>query len=197
MTSFTFHFQNKEATMPAEISNHKSILLVEDDPRDAELTLSALEEDHLASKVALVSNGAEALDYLYRRGTFKARTGGPPILVMLDLKMPLVNGLEVLQVMKGDGQLRTIPVVVLTSSREPVDLSACYQHGANAYVVQPLDFSEFMTAIKQLGVFWTAVNEPPPIRCREHSEGHWGNPMMGGKERVENEIAAAHSALRG
>ena len=147
--------------MGSEIATVKSILLVEDDPRDVELTLAALEGQNLANKVETVGNGAEALDYLYRRGKFASRAGGNPVLVLLDNKMPKVSGLEVLQAIKGDEDLKTIPVVVLNSSRETPDLIRFYQHGVNAYVLKPVDFSEFMQAVKQLGLFWAAVNEPP------------------------------------
>ena len=140
----------------------KKILLVEDDPQDAELTLAALEENHLASQVALVRDGAEALDYLYRRGKHLGRPPGNPILVLLDNKMPKVSGLQVLQSIKRDEQLKSIPVVALTSSRETPDLVEFYKHGVNAYVVKPVEFSEFVQAIQQLGLFWAAVNEPPP-----------------------------------
>ena len=148
--------------MDAEKINIKTILLVEDDPRDVELTLAALEENHLANKVAVVGDGEKALDYLYRRGEFKTRAGGNPILVLLDNKMPKVSGLEVLKAIKADEHLKIIPGVALTSSRETPDLTEFYRHGVNAYVVKPVDFSEFMNAVKQLGVFWAAVNEPPP-----------------------------------
>ena len=142
--------------------NVRNILLVEDDPRDVEMTLAALEEDNLASKVFVVHDGAEALDYLYRRGTFAARTGADPAVVLLDNKMPKVNGLEVLKIMKADAGLKTIPVVVLTSSRETPDLLEFYKHGVNAYVVKPVSYAEFVRAVQQLGIFWGAVNEPPP-----------------------------------
>ena len=148
--------------MIPEIRNIHSILLVEDDPRDVDLTLAALEGHHLANKVAVVNNGEEALDFLYRRGKFETRGGGNPVLVLLDNHMPKVDGLEVLKVMKADEHLCSIPVVVLTSSRETPDLIEFYKHGVNAYVVKPVGFSEFMKAVKQLGVFWAAVNEPPP-----------------------------------
>jgi len=148
--------------MTSEIVNFKSILLAEDDPRDVELMLAALEENHLANNVAVVENGEEALDYLYCRGKFKLREGGNPIVVLLDNKMPKINGLEVLKSIKKDEDLKTIPVVVLTSSRETPDLIEFYKHGANAYVVKPVGFSEFMKAVQQLGVFWAAINEPPP-----------------------------------
>jgi len=148
--------------METETGNIKNILLVEDDPRDVELTLTALEEHHLANKVLVVHDGAEALDYLYRRGQFNMRAGGDPIVVLLDLKMPKVNGLEVLKTIKDDEGLKIIPVVVLSSSRETPDLIECYKHGVNAYVVKPVDFAEFMKAVQQLGIFWAAINEPPP-----------------------------------
>lgn len=148
--------------METETTILKKILLVEDDPRDVELTLAGLDENHLANKVAVVRDGAEALDYLYRRGKFQTRAEGNPILVLLDNKMPKVSGLEVLKTIKMDEQLKTIPVVVLTSSREAPDLVEFYKHGVNAYVVKPVDFAEFMKAVQQLGVFWAAVNEPPP-----------------------------------
>ena len=149
--------------METDMGSPKNILLVEDDPRDVELTLAALEEYRLASQVAVVDNGAEALDYLYRRGKFKTRAAGNPIVVLLDLKMPKVSGLEVLKTIKADEDLKIIPVVVLSSSRETPDLIECYQHGVNAYVVKAVDFGEFVRAIKQLVIFWVAINEPPPI----------------------------------
>jgi len=148
--------------MSTEFNSIHNILLAEDDPRDVELTLAALEEFHLANRVVVVGDGAEALDYLHCRGDFKHRTNGNPILLLLDLKMPKVNGLEVLKLIKADKDLKTIPVVVLTSSREMPDVAECYQHGVNAYVVKPVDFGDFMKAVKQLGIFWAAVNEPPP-----------------------------------
>lgn len=183
--------------MDREIKNMKSILLVEDDPRDVELTLAALEEYNLANKVAVARDGTEALDYLYRRGEFKARAGGHPVVVLLDLKLPKVNGLEVLQIMKADEDLKLIPVVVLSSSREAPDVVECYQHGVNAYVVKPVDFVEFMKAVKQLGIFWAVVNEPPPIASREEAGVQGGKVTIPGKEEVENEIAAPHPPLGG
>jgi CheY-like chemotaxis protein len=165
---FIFQFQNQtKASMNPKATIIKNILLAEDDPLDVELTLTALEEHHLANQIEVVNNGAEALDYLYRRGNFSHRTGGNPILVLLDLKMPKVSGLEVLKIIKADAQLKIIPVVVLSSSREMPDLVQCYQHGVNAYVVKPVDFGEFVDAVKQLGIFWAAVNEPPPSLRRE------------------------------
>jgi CheY-like chemotaxis protein len=156
--------------MDTEIVNLKNILLVEDDPRDVELTLAALEEHHLTNRVFVVCDGEKALDYLYRRGEFTTRAGGHPIVVLLDLKMPKVNGLEVLKIIKADEYLKIIPVVVLSSSQETPDLVECYKHGANAYVVKPVDFADFMQAVKQLGIFWAAINEPPPETERE---GTW------------------------
>jgi len=144
-------------------SNIKNILLVEDDSKDVELTLAALEENHLANRIVVLENGEEALDYLYERGKFEKRSGGNPIVVLLDNKMPKVNGLEVLKTIKADEHLKIIPVVVLTSSRETPDLVEFYKHGVNAYVVKPVEFSEFMKAIKNLGIFWAAINEPPPL----------------------------------
>jgi CheY-like chemotaxis protein len=138
------------------------ILLVEDDPRDVELTLTALEEYNLANEVVVANDGEEALDYLYYRGAFKARTKGNPAVLLLDLKLPKVDGLEVLQQIRSDGKLKLIPVVVLTSSGEERDLVASYQLGVNAYVVKPVDFHEFVNAIKELGIFWAIINQPPP-----------------------------------
>lgn len=138
------------------------ILLVEDDPNDVELTLTALEEYHLANEVVVTRDGAEALDYLYRRGAHADRSNGSPAVLLLDLKLPKVDGLEVLQQIKADEKLKLIPVVVLTSSREERDMVASYRLGVNAYVVKPVDFHEFVNAIKELGVFWAIVNEPPP-----------------------------------
>src|SRR5450631_2333731 len=153
--------------MDAEIIHIKNILLAEDDPQDVELTLAALEEHHLANKVEIVRDGEKALDYLYRRGEFKTRLGGDPILVLLDLKMPKITGLEVLKIIKADAYLKIVPVVVLSSSRETADLVACYKHDVNAYVVKPVDFSEFMKKIQQLVAFWADINEPPPPAWRE------------------------------
>ena len=155
--------------MDSDLINIKNVLLVEDDPKDVELTLAALEDNHLANRVAAVENGEEALDYLYRRGKFKMRSGGNPIVVLLDNKMPKVNGLQVLKVMKADENLKTIPVVVLTSSREAPDLAEFYKGGANAYVVKPVDFQKFVASVKQIGFFWAVINEPPPgVMKRNH-----------------------------
>ena len=140
----------------------KRILLVEDNVNDVELTFAALEENHLANEVVVVRDGAEALDYLYRRGIYKMRAMGHPVVVLLDLKLPKVDGLEVLKTVKSDENLKTIPIVMLTSSREEVDVVASYRLGVNAYVVKPVDFGDFVSAIKELGLFWAVINEPPP-----------------------------------
>ncbi len=143
----------------------KRILLAEDNPNDVELTLSALAEHNLANEVVVVNNGEEALDYLYRRGNFAMRTDNDPVVILLDLKMPKVDGLEVLRTVKADARLKIVPVVVLTSSREEKDLVESYKLGVNAYVVKPVDFQDFVEAIKQLGVFWAVINEAPPARA--------------------------------
>lgn len=140
----------------------KRILLAEDDPKDVELTLNALSEHNLANDVQLVRDGVEALDYLYHRGEFATRPDGNPVLILLDLKMPRMDGIDVLKQLKSDAKMRTIPIVVLTSSRESHDLENCYQHGANAYVVKPVKFADFIEAVKQIGIFWALINEPPP-----------------------------------
>jgi CheY-like chemotaxis protein len=138
------------------------ILLVEDDPKDVELTLTALEDYKLANEVVVAHDGAEALDYLYRRGNFANRSTDNPAVLLLDLKLPKVDGLEVLAQIKADAQLRLIPVVVLTSSHEERDMVTSYKLGVNAYVVKPVDFHEFVNAVKELGIFWALVNQPPP-----------------------------------
>jgi CheY-like chemotaxis protein len=135
----------------------KPILLAEDNPRDAELALAAMEEQHISDNVVLCHDGAEVLDYLYYRGQFKTRLKGNPAVVFLDLKMPKVDGLEVLRTIKADLNLRPIPVVMLTSSREERDLAESY-----AYVVKPVEFHQFLAAVKELGMFWGLINEPPP-----------------------------------
>jgi len=147
----------------------QNILLVEDDLRDVQLTLTALAKHHLSNKVFVVQDGAVALDYLYRRGKFTTRAPGNPVVVLLDNKMPKISGLEVLKTLKADENLKIIPVVLLTSSRETPDLIEFYKHGVNAYVVKPVDFSEFMQAVQQLGIFWAAVNEPPPCLGSERA----------------------------
>jgi CheY-like chemotaxis protein len=140
----------------------KRILLVEDSPNDIELTLAALEENHLANEVVVARDGEEALDYLHRGGIFKMRAPGNPAVVLLDLKLPKVDGMEVLRQLKSDPGLRTVPVVMLTSSREERDLLASYNLGVNAYVVKPVDFADFVQALSKLGLFWAVINEPPP-----------------------------------
>ena len=139
----------------------KGILLAEDDPNDVELTLAALAELNLAEKVEVVRDGAEALDYLYRRGKFATRADANPVVVLLDLKMPKVDGLEVLQKIKTDEKLKTVPIVALTSSRESPDVLRCYDYGVNAFVVKPVDYSDFVNTVKQLGAFWAKINQPP------------------------------------
>ncbi len=140
----------------------RSILLAEDNPNDAEMTLAGLAQLHLANDVAVVRDGAEALDYLHARGKFATRHEGNPAVILLDLKMPKVDGLEVLREVKSDVKLRSIPVVMLTSSAQESDLLNSYRLGVNAYVVKPVNYREFISAIKQVGAFWAVVNEPPP-----------------------------------
>ncbi len=151
----------KEATQ-AMIAGIKPIMLAEDNPKDVELTLAALEKHRLANQVVVVRDGEQALDYLFKRGAWAGREGGPPAVMLLDLKMPKVDGLEVLRAVKQDENLRVLPIVVLTSSREECDLVKSYRLGANAYVVKPVQFDAFMAAIDELGSFWAIVNEPPP-----------------------------------
>lgn len=139
-----------------------TILLAEDSMRDAEMALDALEEHHLANEVVHVRDGFDALEYLYRRGQFANRPPGNPGVVLLDLKMPKVDGLEVLRQIKGDPALQLVPVVVMTSSREEQDVIASYKLGVNAYVVKPVKFHDFVVAVKQLGGFWALINQPPP-----------------------------------
>lgn len=138
------------------------ILIVEDDPRDVELTLTALEEYNLANEVVVVRDGQEALDYLHCRGQFAARPAEYPAVVLLDLKLPKINGLEVLQQIRSDERTKMIPVVVLTSSHEEKDMMTSYRLGVNAYVVKPVNFHEFVNAVKELGIFWAIINQPPP-----------------------------------
>jgi DNA-binding response OmpR family regulator len=143
------------------------ILLVEDDPKDVELTLTALEEYNLANEVIVARDGEEALEYLYSRGKFKTRSSDNPAVMLLDLKLPKVDGLEVLKQVKSEEKLRMIPIVVLTSSKEEKDMVASYKLGVSAYVVKPVDFHEFVNAIKELGIFWAVINEPPPGSVRK------------------------------
>lgn len=149
------------------MANIGRVLLVEDDPKDVDLTMTALEDYNLSNEVVVASDGQEALDYLYHRGKYQMRSGENPAVLLLDLKLPKVNGLEILQRIKADENLKMIPVVVLTSSREEKDMIRSYQLGVNAYVVKPVDFHEFVNAIKELGVFWALINEPPPGSVRK------------------------------
>ena len=156
----------------------KPILLVEDNPHDLELTLVALERSQLANDVIVMRDGAEALDYLLRRGDHAERADGNPAVLLLDLKLPKVDGLEVLKTVRDTPELRSIPVVMLTSSREEPDLVRAYELGVNAYVVKPVEFRDFVAAISDLGIFWAVLNEPPPgslrlqrpLRDRKNSE---------------------------
>ena len=144
----------------------KPILLVEDNPKDVELSLVALSKTQLANEVVVVRDGVEALDYLRCTGDFAGRAQGNPAVVLLDLKLPKIDGLQVLEQVKRDPDLQSIPVVILTASREEKDLLRSYKNGVNAYVVKPVSFKEFITAIQELGVFWALLNEPPPGSLR-------------------------------
>ncbi|MCE1199434.1 MAG: response regulator [Marinilabiliales bacterium] len=144
----------------------KTILLVEDNPQDVELTIEALSEHNLANNVVTVNDGVEALEYLNYEGRYKERKKGKPAVILLDIKMPRMDGIEVLEMIKGDPDLRMIPVVMLTSSREEPDLKRCYEMGVNAYVVKPVHFRDFFEAVRQLGVFWGVLNEIPGERCK-------------------------------
>jgi len=145
----------------------KRILLAEDDLQDVELTLSALNEHNLANDVLVVRDGVEALDYLYRKSRFADHPDGNPVLILLDLKMPRMDGIDVLKQLKSDAKMHNIPIVILTSSRESQDLETCYKLGVNAYVVKPVKFVDFIDAVKQIGVFWALINEPPPESVRK------------------------------
>lgn len=151
--------------MPA--SSLRPILLAEDNPNDVELVVTALKDARLLNEIVTVGDGAQALDYLFRRGPYAGRSGLSPAVIMLDLKMPKVDGREVLRQIRADPELRTVPVVVLTSSREESDLMQTYQLGVNAYVVKPVDFEEFAAAVGKLGFFWALLNEPPPDKPKE------------------------------
>jgi len=158
----------------------KRILLAEDDPNDVELTLTALGDYNLANEVYVVKDGAEALDYLWRQGAFADRPPGDPVVMLLDIKMPKVDGVEVLRQIKSDSRLRLMPVVVLTSSREERDVAESYRLGANAYVVKPVDFYAFVKAVKEVGVFWAVINEPPPKAGQpDESTSQSGPPDVG------------------
>ena len=138
------------------------ILLVDDNPNDAEMALEAFAESNLANEVVVVSDGQEALDYLLREGAFAERTPGNPAVILLDLKLPKIDGKEVLRRIRADARLKLVPVVIMTSSREERDIAEGYQLGVNAYVVKPVDFPSFVEAVKNLGMFWAAINQPPP-----------------------------------
>ena len=144
----------------------KRILLAEDNENDVELTLTALGENHLANEVVVVRDGSDAWDFLCHEGRFAGRNGGNPAVVLLDLKMPKVDGLELLHRMRQDPRFRTVPVVVLTSSREETDIVQSYRLGVNAFVVKPVAFEEFVEAVRHLGLFWAVLNEPPPDRAQ-------------------------------
>jgi CheY-like chemotaxis protein len=143
------------------MSDLRSILLAEDNPKDVELTLEALSEHNLANQVTVVRDGVEAMEFLHCEGKYKMRRQGNPAVVFLDIKMPRMDGLEVLKAIRGDPTLMMLPVVMLTSSREEPDLKKSYEQGANAYVVKPVDFQDFIEAVKQVGIFWAVVNEIP------------------------------------
>ncbi|MDG5767925.1 response regulator [Balneolales bacterium ANBcel1] len=139
-----------------------TILLVEDNPQDVELTLEAMSEHNLVNRVVAVRDGVEAMEYLQYEGEFKDRNRGNPAVILLDIKMPRMDGIEVLRAIRGDEKLRMIPVVILSSSREDPDLKTCYELGVNAYVVKPVSFKEFVDAVKEIGFFWAMLNEQPP-----------------------------------
>jgi CheY-like chemotaxis protein len=144
------------------MSHLRPILLAEDNPNDVELTLTALHSLNLANEIVVVNDGAQVMDFLRRQGEFSTRPAVPPAVLLLDLKMPRVDGLEALQQIRSDPELRVLPIVILTSSREESDVVKGYSLGANAYVVKPVDFDQFISAVSQLGVFWALINEPPP-----------------------------------
>jgi CheY-like chemotaxis protein len=149
------------------MKTYKRILLAEDDLKDVELTVNALNEYNLANDILVVRDGVEALDYLYRRGEFTQEPDGNPIVILLDLKMPKMDGIQVLRQIKSDKNLQTIPVVILTSSGESQDMQICYQLGVNAYVVKPVKFADFIESVKGIGLFWALINEPPPNSARK------------------------------
>lgn len=148
----------------------KPILLVEDNPKDLELTLVALGRTNLANEVVTVRDGVEALDYLMRRDSWSERDPGNPAVVLLDIKLPRLDGIQVLETMRNDSRLKNVPVVMLTSSREEQDLLQSYRLGVNAYVIKPVGFQDFIEAIKTLGIFWAVFNEPPPGSVKPHSK---------------------------
>jgi len=158
----TGHRHEPAPTQSRGTTGFKRILLVEDNPYDVELALAALEEHRLATQVAVTRDGVEALDYLHGRGRYSHRSGGLPVVMFVDVKLPRMDGLELLGHLKRDPDLRHVPVVMLTSSRESRDLERCYDLGANAYVVKPVDFAQYVTTVKEIGLFWAVLNEPPP-----------------------------------
>jgi CheY-like chemotaxis protein len=164
--------------MDTDPKNSRDILLVEDDGCDVELMLAALAASKHVGRVTVVDDGAEALDYLNREGKFEMRAGGNPIFVLLDNKMPKVDGIEVLRFIKSDEALRMIPVVVFSSSREKSDLQEFYEYGVNAYVVKPVDVSEFMNVVRQIMTFWGTANEPPLARQGEGAIARRGREVM-------------------
>jgi CheY-like chemotaxis protein len=141
----------------------KTILLAEDNPQDVELTIEALKEHKLANQVVVVHDGVEAMEYLNYEGRFRNRQKGNPVVLLLDIKMPRMDGIEVLEAIRGNEKLKMLPIVMLTASREEPDLKKCYALGVNAYVVKPLDFKDFLLAVKHIGVFWAMLNEKPPM----------------------------------
>jgi CheY-like chemotaxis protein len=147
------------------------ILLVDDNENDLELTQRTLVQHKIANEIVVLHDGEEAIDYLFRRGEFSGRQGPHPILVLLDIKMPKVDGIEVLTALKDDSELRQIPVVMLTSSREGPDVEQCYRHSANAYVVKPVDFAQFADAVKMIGKFWGLLNERPMVKVKARGSG--------------------------
>ncbi|MCX6973811.1 MAG: response regulator [Verrucomicrobia bacterium] len=154
-------------------SDHPHILLAEDDSADAELTLSAIQGTSLKNRVVRVSDGQETLDYLLRRKAWRTRPSGDPALVLLDLKMPKIGGIEVLQTIRANSKLQSIPVVIFTSSGERRDIAICYQNGANAYVIKPVGFPDFKIAVQSIGRFWSEINVPPPLKSRRLERRSW------------------------
>ena len=140
----------------------RTILIAEDNPKDIELTLEALAEHNLANQVTVVRDGVEVMEYLQYQGKYKLRKPGLPAVLLLDIKMPRMDGIEVLRAIRSDPALKILPVVILTSSREEQDLIKSYEFGVNAYVVKPVDFKDFIQAVKEIGVFWAVINELPP-----------------------------------